>query len=385
MRHYWLTSDTPDLPVRAFRKALGKDRPETLEGGGGKGGDAPNPPDPNVVGAATTKTNQQTAEFNKWLNLNNSSNPFGSQQTTQVGTSASGAPIFQTNTTANPQLQGAIDSAMGQIGNSASINQNAIKGLMGLGSSLSPGAAQNAQLQGQNAAYKAQTQYLDPQFSQGQESMEAKLANQGLAPGSQAYDNAMTNFNNAKQQAYSNAANSAILTGSQLGTQNWQNQLAGIQAQSGLLGQQVNIGQLPYSNLQSLAALVPGSNMPATAAASAPDMAGLYNNQYQGQLAQYNANQQSANATTSGLFGLGTLGAMALFASDSRLKRDIKRIGKWINGLPVYTYRYIWEPLKTRHIGFMSKDVRKVAPHAVVCGADGFDRVNYQLAGGAHA
>ena len=346
MRHYWLTSDAPDLPASAFQRAYGLKRPATLEGGGGKGGggSAPSYPDPMTVANATTQTNEQTAAYNKALNLNNYSNPFGSQQTTQTGTDPNtGAPIYSTQVSANPQLTGALNGLLGAAGNSnyyQDAAQNGIYwagqryndlnsqlgGLQGqyaaLGNGLSSGAAQNAQQQGQNAAYAAQTQYLDPQFSQQKESLDAQLANQGITPGSQAYNNAMTNYNNQKQQAYSNAQNQSILTGSQIGTQNWQNQLAGVGAQQGLLnsqagiygqqgsntaaqaglfGQSAGLAQLPYSNLQTIAGMIPGYSGTSQSAASPADIAGLYNNQYQSQLAGYNAGQSSSNQLMGGL------------------------------------------------------------------------------------
>lgn len=435
MRHYCL--DWPDLPAKAFQRAPGKNRPATLEGGGkGGGGSAPSYPDPNVVAQATTNTNENTAAYNKALNLNNYSNPFGSQQTTQTGTDpTTGAPIYNTSISANPQLQSALGSLLGQTGNSGAINSNALNGLMGLGQTLgnasawsqgigsqfqglnsavnglqgqlSQGQAQSAQLAGQDAAYKSQTQYLDPQFSQQGESLSASLANQGLAPGSEAYNNAMTNFNNTKQQAYSNAQNQAIMTGSQLGAQNLQNQISGINTQAGLYGlqgnmlggalnslnasnaavgqqaglygQQVGIGQAPYSNLQTIAGMIPGYSGTSQSAANPADIAGLYNNQYQSQLAGYNAGQSSSNSMMSGLFGLGSSALLAYGMSDRRMKRDIRRIGSWANGLGVYTYRYMWEKAG-RHIGFMADEVRKIAPAAVLRFADGFDRVSYVLA-----
>lgn len=422
---HFLNHFDPDLPALAFRKSLFRNSPETLEGGG-KGGDAPSPPDPYAVAGATTQTNKESAAYNKALNLGNYSNPFGSQSSYISGYDPqSGAPIYQTNITANPQLQGAMNGLFGQIGQSGAINQNALNGisgiqsqygslnqglgalnpqLAGISAGLNQGIAQRAQQQGQDAAYRAQTQYLDPQFSQQQESLQASLANQGLTPGSEAYKNAMLNFNNQKQQAYSNAANQSIMTGSQIGTQNWQNQLAGAQAQAGLIGQQagilgqmgnnlqgqaglygqqVGIGQTPYSNLQSIASMVPGYSGPAQSAAQPANIGqNIYSN-YQGQMNQYNANQASANSTMGGLFGLGSAGIIGLSSlfSDRRLKTGVKRIGKWANGLGVYTYRYLWEKDDVRHIGFMADEVRKLRPHAVTPHESGFDMINYQVAG----
>lgn len=537
----------------------------TFYGGGGKGGgSAPSYPDPNKVAAATTQTNEATAGYNKALNLNNFTNPFGSQQTTQVGTDPkTGAPIYNTNIQDTSTISDLLGHNLAQADNSTGIQQNALNGLgglgsylnslgqqaqgignnfggyqqgalglspqyqgisnnignvagnysgiannignsasgygslmnstgnlagqygnlnsqyAGLGSQLDQGAAQAAQQKGQNAAYAAQTQYLDPQFKQQNESLSAQLANQGLTPGSEAYNNAETNFNNTKQQAYSNAANQSILTGSQIGAQNLQNQISGINTQAGLLGaqgqnlgaqaglygqqagmlgnqigaygqqagilgnqanaygqqastlggqaglyglagqlgqgqlgalgagmtsagqqaglygQQVGIGQLPYQNSQSVAGFIPSYTGTGSASSSPADMSGLYNNQYQSQLAGYNAQQQSSNGLTSGLFGLGAASLLSpagtltgigstlggLF-SDRRLKRDVCRVGTWPNGLAVYSYRYVWE--KTgRHIGFMADEVRKRVPNAVIRDPSGFDRVDYVIAGGA--
>lgn len=491
MRHYCL--DWPDLPARAFQRAPGKNRPATLEGGGkGGGGSAPSYPDPNTVAQATTATNTATAAYNKALNLNNYSNPFGSQQTTQIGTDpTTGAPIYNTSISANPQLTaqmnglfgqtaqsgqtlqnasngingsigglnnsvGGVNGSIGGVNGSIAGTGNALNGLMGipgqynglnqsmagigtqfagLQNQLSPAQAAQAQTQGQDAAYKAQTQYLDPQFSQQKESLDAQLANQGLTPGSEAYNNAMTNFGNTKQNAYSNAANQAVMTGSQIGTQNLQNQISGINTQAGLLGsqmgvmqnqgnniaqegnaylqqgglygqqanmygqqanmygqqagmygqqagmygQQAGMSQLPYSNLQTIAGMIPGYSGTSQSAASPADIAGLYNNQYQSKLAGYNAQQSSSNNMMSGLFGLGSSAMMGYMMSDRRAKRDIRRIGTWANGLGVYTYRYMWEK-GARHLGFMADEVRRIAPAAVVRFADGYDRVSYVLA-----
>ena len=112
--------------------------------------------------------------------------------------------------------------------------------------------------------------------------------------------------------------------------------------------------------------------------ASPANIAQDYENQYQSELAGYNASNSSSNSAMSGLFGLGSAGILGLALSDRRAKRDIKRVGTWRNGLGVYTYRYAGG--SRRHIGFMADEVRAVVPAAVMRGADGFDRVSYVLA-----
>lgn len=312
MRHLLL--DFPDLPLTGFRAALGKNRPATLEK---SAGNAPNAPDPYALANSVTQANQQAAIFNKLLNQNNYTSPFGSQQTSITGWQ-NGAPIFNTNVAVNPQLQSAIDSSLGLFGGANDQYKSAMQGISGLQgdyrslyNQLNQGQAAAARQQGQDAAYKAQTQYLDPRFAQQETSMEAKLAAQGLAPGSQAFSNAFLNFTNEKQRAYSDAANQAIMTGSQIGAQDLQNQLAGIQSQSNLLGQQGNLygqqaqlSQIPYAQLRSLAPLVPGYQSLANAGTTPADLAQALQNQYLGQLGQYNADQQGRNATMSSLGSL---------------------------------------------------------------------------------
>jgi hypothetical protein len=389
VRHF---NEFPDLPERAFTRAYGKNRPATLEGGG-KGGSAPQAPDPYKVADATTQTNEQTAQFNKALNLNNYSNPFGSQQSNVVGTDATGAPIYQTSISASQPLQNLLNSSMSAAGNSNATVGNSIFGLgginsqlAGLGSQISPTAAQDANRQGQQAAYAAQTQYLDPQFKQQQSSLESQLANQGLVPGSQAYDNAMTNFNNSKNQAYSNAANQSVLTGSQIGSQMLNNNLAAVGEQGNLLnqqgvnyGQQASLSQLPYSQLSSLAGLVPGNTGTAQSAANPANIAQAFQNQYQGQLNAYNASTGASNSSKSGLFGLGAaaMPMMGQMMSDRRLKTDIEAVGPLKDGVNFYRYRYVWdEPGTVRH-GVMADEVKRVDPQAVVRTPSGFDAVNY--------
>jgi hypothetical protein len=94
----------------------------------------------------------------------------------------------------------------------------------------------------QDALYQQQTQYLDPQYQKGQASLENQLANQGITRGSEAWNSAMQDFNNQKQQAYSNARNSAIGQGVNASSTLYGNQLAGINTANSAIGQQFNQG-----------------------------------------------------------------------------------------------------------------------------------------------
>lgn len=61
-----------------------------------------------------------------------------------------------------------------------------------------------------NAAYGQETSRLDPMWGQREEAERARLANQGLDPGSEAFTVAMGDFNRGRNDAYQSALNSSI-------------------------------------------------------------------------------------------------------------------------------------------------------------------------------
>lgn len=71
--------------------------------------------------------------------------------------------------------------------------------------------------------------------------------------------------------------------------------------------------------------------------------------------------------------GVNTALAVATL-SDRRLKRDIQFL-YWLGGLGIYRFRYLWS--EQTFIGVMAQDVFRLYPRAVVCGPDGWLRVNY--------
>jgi hypothetical protein len=76
-----------------------------------------------------------------------------------------------------------------------------------------PGMPQNdtaARDQTMNAEYSKGARYLDSQYDSQQKSLEAKLANQGIAPGSEAYKQAMQDFGDQKARDYGNLRDSSI-------------------------------------------------------------------------------------------------------------------------------------------------------------------------------
>jgi hypothetical protein len=78
-----------------------------------------------------------------------------------------------------------------------------------------------------NAVYQQRKGYLDPQWQQGQKDLEDQLSRQGISPGSDAYNSAMTNLQNQKTQAYQSAQDSAIAQGAPNARQLFNQALAG--------------------------------------------------------------------------------------------------------------------------------------------------------------
>jgi hypothetical protein len=264
----------------------------------------------------------------------------------------------------------------------------------------------------QNALYRNSTQYLDPQFKQSGDQLANKLANQGITQGSEAYNNAMLNQSNAKQQAYESARNQAVSGGisaaqgmfgmnqqnaalqNQAAQQAYQQALSSGQfqnltaqqkfAQSQALqqnplnmlnatrtGQQMQVANMPQVGQSNPAALqsVAGPDMLGAAQAQ-----GQYSmNSYNQQMAAYNAMMQG------GMSAAGTAaGAGAGMYSDRRLKKNIKRIGTHALGIGLYTWDYIWgQPFS----GVMADEVEKVMPEAVGTHPSGFKWVNYKMLG----
>jgi hypothetical protein len=359
---------------------------------------SPKPPDPVKTIDAQTQSNIQTATENAALNRINQYTPYGSSTYTTSGTDANGIPIYNQSVNLSPQEQqifnnqtqgqiGLGNTALGMLGQVQNSYQNPLNtsGLPQLQSSVG-GNYQDQIKQAQDAAYHGQTQYLDPQYQQGEAQLKTQLANEGLQPGSEAYDNAYKNFQLAKQSAYQGAQNAAVGAGNQEQNTLYGQGLQGAQLNNQALGQGLSqLFALRNQPLNEFNALQTGAqvqnpqfNSVPQAGVQGTDVAGITQAGYQNQLGAFAANQAPWNA----LLGLGgQLGAAALGApSDRRLKQDIERIGTTPAGLPVYKFRYRQDPSRD-YIGVMADEAKKVFPDAVFAGPNGFDWVDYARIG----
>lgn len=298
-------------------------------GGGGSAPQQPQPQNPAQTAAAQTTSNVNTAVANAYLGNTNQVTPYGNLTYDKTGTQNVGGndvPQFTATQTLSPDQQAIYNSQTGltkqALGGIAPNILNQIQSTTGrplsfAGAPSMPGD----QTQAKNDAYSALTarsnQDLDRQTSQQQ----TQLANQGIAPGSEAYNNALQPLERARVDA----SNQATLNAGNVAGQNIS------QAQT-LRDQYINEATQQYNQpLNTYAALTGvsgGATQPTYAAGSAgqvapTDVAGIYGNAYNQQMQQYQSQLQQqqyqtsqSNALMGGLFGLGgsAIGGAAFLA-----------------------------------------------------------------------
>lgn len=143
----------------------------------------------------------------------------------------------------------------------------------------------------------------------------------------------------------------------------------GNSARDAALNERSTLRMAPLNELRGLmgmgAVQAPTFGQVQTPQMASPDLMGATYNSYNGQLQAANASAANSASMFNGLMGMaGSIGGAALLMSDHRVKRDIERIGTADNGLPLYSFQYIWGgPVQ---IGVMAQDVEKVNPAAVV-------------------
>lgn len=319
---------------------------------------APLPPDPVATANAQSQMNRETAITQGQMNMVDQVTPDGGLTYTQTGTWADGTPRYQATQTLSPAGQRINDINNQTEENIATIGRDQSSRIGELLSS--PVNLNNETTEAR--LMELGSKRLDPRFAREEEAMRTRLVNQGIRPGTAAFDAEMSNFSQGKNDAF----NSLLLQG----------RAQAVQEALTERNQPIN----------EITALMSGSQVsqpnfvttPQTQVAGT-DYAGLVQANYAAQMQGYQNKVNSQNAMMGGLFGLaGTLGTAGIKYSDRRLKEDIERVGTLDNGLPVYSYRY--KGSDTPEIGIMAQDVRKRDPGAVHRQPSGYDAVDYDRA-----
>ena len=352
-----------------------------MGGGGFLGlGPAPSAPAaPDYTGAAqaTASGNLDAARVATAANRVNQVTPYGNLTYTQNGTDSYGNPMWTATTSLSKVGQQLLDNQNNaSLGLGKTINSALGRTQETMGQGFNPNLPSTGMNPGQSYQ-DAYMQRLAPQIQQSREQVAESLANQGVVPGTKAYENAM------RQQSMKE--NDMLLGATTQGFG------VGQQANQQAFNQELTKYNLP---LNVLSALRTGAqvqnpsfvNSAQQATTGGADILGATQMGYNAQMGGFNAANASQQGMNSGLMGLGgTLGA-AYMMSDIRTKEHIKAIGWLPNGLPVYEYEYKpeWkdEAGHGKFVGVMAQEIELVQPEAVITRPDGYKMVNYGVLNG---
>jgi len=352
------------------------------------------PPAPDYLGAAAAQgaANVETARASAKLSNPNVYSPYGTQLVSYEGD----VPTIRQNLTPQAQqtleAQQRVQSGLANLGEQGiGTARNVLSTPFAFGGpdvqtslDLSNVAKMpiNAGMTGQEAIM----QRLEPSLARQRTSTETQLINQGLRPGSEAYNNAI----NLLGQQETDARTQAVLQGLNLdigaNQQGFNQALQGGQfgntAQQQALAKAIQLRQLP---LNEITALMSGSQIqnPQFAAyqgqtITPPNIAGAAAQQGAYNQNLYNQQVAGQNAQTAGLFQLGGAALMApagtfSMFSDRRLKSNIVQIGVHPIGVGIYEY----DIFGGRQIGVMAQELAQVMPEAVHMHPSGYLMVDY--------
>jgi hypothetical protein len=319
---------------------------------------APKAPDPMKTAQAQGAANTGTAIAQQLLNQTDQTTPWGSVDYSQTGTASYVDPLtgkttkipqFMQTTTLNAADQGLLDQERLFDKNA---NQIAIDQAGRAGAALSQPMNIN------NEAVEARLmelgrKRLDPAFGQQRADLDQKLANQGIAIGSEAYRRAMEYQGQKENDAY--------------------NQLL-LQGRGRAVDEAIVERQTPINEMM---ALMGGQQVTQPQFSSTPQV-GVQGVDYAGMVQnQFNQQSQSRNAALGALGGMaGTaLGGWAM--SDRKAKKNVHKIGKLAEGLNAYSFKYKGDTSPFQQVGVMAQEAEKVAPESVAEGSDGYKRVHY--------
>jgi hypothetical protein len=254
-------------------------------------GSSPSPPpapDPVATAKAQGEMNRNTAITQYGLNATDQVTPYGNLNYSQIGSWSDGTPHFQATTALSPEQQELYR-----------LNTETQKGIGQLGLEQTRRIANllSSPVDLSNAATEARLtelgrRRLDPILAEREAALETKLTNQGIRPGTEAWMRAMRDNSQAANDAYTQ-----LLLGGR-----------GHAVQEALTQRNQPINEIT--------ALLSGSQVhqpgfvgtPQTSVAPV-DYTGLVNNNYNAQMAAYNAELQKQGA----MYGaLGSLGGSVL-------------------------------------------------------------------------
>lgn len=266
-------------------------------GDGGKG-DAPDAPDYMALAREQSQMQKDINRETLAANRVNQVTPYGNLNYTQSGTDQYGNPTYTATQVLSPEQQklyeqntglasGMLSGAEQGLGSYANVMANPTVDTSQLAQTgINPGEVYS----------DAIMRRLQPQIAQETASFENKLANQGIAPGSEAYMNAKRSFDQAQNDKMTSAVVGGMNTGLQANQQGFN------QAAYNLTSPLNIINSLRTGNQVQNPSYV---NPAAQANTAAPDLMGASQQGYNTAMSGYNADQAAGSNFMSGLMTAG--------------------------------------------------------------------------------
>ena len=253
----------------------------------------PAPPDPRETASAQTGTNVGTSIANNMMGMVNQVTPDGSLSYEQTGTykytdpytgQSYDIPRTTATTTLSPtgqQIQANSDASKINLSGIAKDQSGFLKDYL-----ANPFNADTGAIEGR--LEELGRSRLDPRFERQEESLRTRLANQGITPGSEAWNREMGTLGESRNDAY----NQLMLTGRGQAF----NELQALRNQPiNEISALLSGSQVSNPNV----AMMTPQGMPTT------DVAGLINQNYNQRLGAWQQQAQSQGSLLGGLFGLG--------------------------------------------------------------------------------
>jgi hypothetical protein len=255
------------------------------------------PPAPDYSGAAqaTAAGNLQAAKYATAANRINQYTPYGNLTYTQGNPGSDTDPQWSQRVDLSPVGQQLLNY---QNNASLGLGQQTGRALERVDQTTSQPFNLNSAQDAVDKAYGNITSRLDDRFSREGAQLDTQLVNQGLRPGTEAYDNAMKNFNYGKNDAYTQASTQAMNFAPQT-----------FQLESSIRNQPLN--ELNALRTGSQVTNPQFQNVPMQATTAGPDYLGATQAGSNYNMGLYNAGQAANGGLMSGLFNLGAAGLKA--------------------------------------------------------------------------
>lgn len=284
--------------------------------------------DPNQVAASQNTYNIGAAAGAQASSNYNQSNPYGSVNFSQTGTGPNGMPTYTASQTLSPTEQGIFNNLQGGQTAASAGSASLASGYGGAPNIMGDANSATGQMMAN------QVSFLQPYFKDQTSQLDTQLRNQGILPGTPAYDQQMR----AVQQNQNGSVSQFLAS-----------------AQPQAFNEAVTNYELPLQTASALqqyatspAAIAPNAAAVAGAANTLqpPNLEGAVASANTANMAAYQAQMAQQGSIFGGLAGVaGKVGAAAITACDRELKEDFKDLDgeevlRKIADLPIVDFAY---------------------------------------------